>query len=94
MTAPLVMDLVSARQMISGCGVEFANWQVVLSADAAVSAAAGLDGPVESAGWNSPTVQPKRDPATRDLTRDEIRVFMVPLLPPGMSCGGVWIAAW
>ena len=46
MTAPLVMDLVSARQMISGCGVEFANWQVVLSADAAVSAAAGLDGPV------------------------------------------------
>ena len=46
MTAPLVMDLVLARQMISGCGVEFANWQVVSSAKAAVSAAAGLDGPV------------------------------------------------
>ena len=46
MTAPLVMDLVLARQMISGCGVQFAHWQVVSSAEAALSAAAGLDGPV------------------------------------------------
>jgi acyl-CoA synthetase (NDP forming) len=40
------MDLISARQMISDCGAEFADWEVASSAAAAVSAAAGLGGPV------------------------------------------------
>ena len=40
------MDLISARQMISDCGVEFADWEVASSAGAAVSAAAGLGEPV------------------------------------------------
>lgn len=46
MTTPQIMDLISARQMISDCGAEFADWEVASSAAAAVSAAAGLGGPV------------------------------------------------
>lgn len=46
MSTPRIMDLISARQMISDCGAEFADWKVASSAGAAVSAAAGLGGPV------------------------------------------------
>ncbi len=46
MSTPRIMDLISARQMISDCGAEFADWKVASSAGTAVSAAAGLGGPV------------------------------------------------
>ena len=40
------MDPVSARRLISDCGVIFADWRVVESSEAAVNVAAGCQGPV------------------------------------------------
>ena len=46
MSTARVMDPVSARRLISDCGVIFADWRVVESSEAAVNVAAGCQGPV------------------------------------------------